>query len=161
MADRLDIQNVLGQMRAIREQMQTNQPGAPTGNVNGPSQPGQVNGSSFAQQIQQARESVQSTDPSRQTQDIQSPNGVADVRNTPPNQDVPSFGDMFESAFNTVNENQQAANELATRYEMGDPKVDLPEVMIALQKSSVSFQAMTQVRNKMVEAYKEIMNMPI
>jgi len=39
--------------------------------------------------------------------------------------------------------------------------VDLPEVMIALQKSSVSFQAMTQVRNKMIEAYKEIINMPL
>lgn len=157
MADRLDIQNVLGQMRNIREQMQTNPTVASGGNVTG-----QVNGpSSFSQQIQQAREQVQSTDPARATEAVQNPNNVDDVQNTPPNQEVPSFGDMFESAFNTVNETQQAASELASRYEMGDPKVDLPEVMIALQKSSVSFQAMTQVRNKMVEAYKDIMNMPI
>jgi flagellar hook-basal body complex protein FliE len=60
-----------------------------------------------------------------------------------------------------VNGNQSAAKDMVTRYEMGDPKVDLPEVMIALQKSSVSFQAMTQVRNKMIEAYKEIINMPL
>ena len=73
----------------------------------------------------------------------------------------PSFGEMFKSAVDTVNSNQQAASDLAQRYELGDPKVDLPEVMIALQKSSVSFQAMTQVRNKMVEAYKEIMNMTL
>lgn len=161
MADRLDIQNVLGQMRAIREQMQTNQAVAPTGNATNPGQANPVNGANFAQQIQQARESIQSTDPTPQTQDVASANRAADAQMTPPSQEVPSFGDMFESAFQTVNENQQAASELASRYEMGDPKVDLPEVMIALQKSSVSFQAMTQVRNKMVEAYKEIMNMPI
>lgn len=74
---------------------------------------------------------------------------------------VPNFQVMFKNAIDSVNQKQQSANELATRFEMGDPNVDLPEVMIALQKSSVSFQAMTQVRNKLVEAYKEIMNMPV
>jgi flagellar hook-basal body complex protein FliE len=39
--------------------------------------------------------------------------------------------------------------------------VNLPEVMIALQKASLSFQAMTEVRNKLVNAYQDIMNMPI
>ncbi len=151
MADRLDIQNVLGQMRAIREQMQTAQPTAP----------GTTQGPSFAQQIQQAREQAQPTSQTQSPQGIQAPGGINELNNVQQTQDVPSFGDMFESAFNTVNENQKVANELATRYEMGDPKVDLPEVMIALQKSSVSFQAMTQVRNKMVDAYKDIMNMPI
>lgn len=148
MADRMDIQNVLGQMRAIREQMQQSQPAAPS-NPNGPS---------FAQQMQQVREVA---NPAERAQSMQGPSGINELSSTPPSEDVPSFGDMFKSAVDTVNENQQAAGGLATRYEQGDPTVDLPEVMIALQKSSVSFQAMTQVRNKMVEAYKDIMNMPI
>ena len=68
---------------------------------------------------------------------------------------------MFKNAIDTVNTHQKTSAELATRFEQGDPSVDLPEVMIAMQKSSVSFQAMTQVRNKLVEAYKEVMNMPV
>lgn len=144
---RLDIQNVLGQMRSIREQMNP-----PANNANRPEGPG------FASQLQQAREQA---NPAGQVQDSLAPQGINATQSTPPGEDVPSFGDMFKSAINTVNDNQQAASGIATRYEMGDPSVDLPEVMIALQKSSVSFQAMTEVRNKMVEAYKEIMNMPI
>ncbi|MHA7878426.1 MAG: flagellar hook-basal body complex protein FliE [Saccharospirillum sp.] len=148
MTDRMDIQNVLGQMRAIREQMQTNP--AATERPSGPS--------AFAQQIQQAREAVQ---PSSQTPGVGGSAGLAEGQSVAPTGDVPAFSEMFRSAIDTVAENQSAASNLATRYEMGDPAVDLPEVMIALQKSSVSFQAMTQVRNKMVEAYQEIMRMPI
>ncbi len=44
---------------------------------------------------------------------------------------------------------------------MGDQDVSLAEVMIASQKASVSFQAMLQVRNKLVDAYKDVMNMPM
>lgn len=148
MTDRMDIQNVLGQMRAIREQMQPNQ--VQSDRQTGPS--------AFAQQIQQAREQVQ---PERQSPAVGSVSGPGEAQSVTQTGEVPSFGDMFQSAIDTVNGNQQTASNLATRYEMGDPAVDLPEVMIALQKSSVSFQAMTQVRNKMVEAYKDIMNMPI
>jgi flagellar hook-basal body complex protein FliE len=50
---------------------------------------------------------------------------------------------------------------MATRFEMGDPKVDLSQVMISQQKANISFQAVSQVRNKLVSAYQEIMNMPI
>lgn len=148
MTDRMDIQNVLGQMRAIREQMQPTQ-------VQSDRQAGP---SAFAQQVQQAREQVQ---PGREAAGVGPVGGLGEAQSVTSAGEVPSFGDMFKSAIDTVNDNQQAANNLATRYELGDPAVDLPEVMIALQKSSVSFQAMTQVRNKMVEAYKDIMNMPI
>ena len=74
---------------------------------------------------------------------------------------APNFQDMFKNAIDTVNANQKASGDLQKRFEQGDPSVDLPEVMIAMQKSSVSFQAMTQVRNKLVEAYKDVMNMPV
>ena len=74
---------------------------------------------------------------------------------------APNFQDMFKNAIDTVNANQKTSGDLQKRFEQGDPSVDLPEVMIAMQKSSVSFQAMTQVRNKLVEAYKDVMNMPV
>lgn len=151
MADRADIQNVLGQMRSIREQMQAPQP---------PSQQ-QLQGPSFEAQMQQVRNQAGPVEPRADLPQQQSPSGINELDGMPPTGDVPSFGEMFKSAVDTVNDTQMAASEIATRYEQGDPEVDLPEVMIALQKSSVSFQAMTQVRNKMVEAYKEIMNMPI
>jgi flagellar hook-basal body complex protein FliE len=44
---------------------------------------------------------------------------------------------------------------------MGDPNVSLSEVMIASQKSSLAFSAMVEVRNKFLEAYKEVMSMPV
>ena len=59
------------------------------------------------------------------------------------------------------NENQQSAAALAEAFERGAEDVTLAEVMIAMQKASLSFQAMTEVRNRLVSAYQEIMNMPI
>jgi flagellar hook-basal body complex protein FliE len=73
----------------------------------------------------------------------------------------PSLGEMMGNAINQVNATQQHAGSMSTRYTQGDPNIDLPEVMVAMQKSSVSFQAMSQVRNKLLEAYKDIMNMPV
>jgi len=71
------------------------------------------------------------------------------------------FGDLLKRAIDTVNNHQMEAKRLATAYEQGDPSVDLPQVMIQAQKASVSFQAMTQVRNRLVSAYEDIMNMSI
>lgn len=71
------------------------------------------------------------------------------------------FAAMLKNAVDNVNSLQQEASEMAKAYERGDENVDLPQVMIGLQKSSVSFEAMTQVRNKLVDAYEKIMNMPI
>ena len=48
-----------------------------------------------------------------------------------------------------------------SQFEKGDPDVSLAEVMVALEKASVSFQAMTQVRNELLSAYQEVMNMPV
>ena len=74
---------------------------------------------------------------------------------------APSFSDMLGPAVNKVSETQQAAGQLATAFEMGQSGVDLTDVMIASQKASVSFQALTQVRNKLVQAYQDIMQMPV
>ncbi|WP_100639430.1 flagellar hook-basal body complex protein FliE [Marinobacter salexigens] len=76
-------------------------------------------------------------------------------------QETSSFGNMLSKAVNNVNEVQQDASALRTAYDMGDPNVDITRVMIAAQKSTVSFEALTQVRNRVVRAYEDIMNMPI
>ncbi|CCQ09731.1 Flagellar hook-basal body complex protein FliE [Pseudoalteromonas luteoviolacea B = ATCC 29581] len=71
------------------------------------------------------------------------------------------FGDLLADAINTVNGLQKEAKSKVTAMEMGDRNVSLAEVMIASQKSSVAFEATVQVRNKLVESYKEIMSMPV
>lgn len=71
------------------------------------------------------------------------------------------FASLFKTAIDKVNDVQQQAGNLAQAFEAGDPKIELNEVMVGLQKASLSFQAMTQVRNKLVTAYQEIMSMPI
>lgn len=72
-----------------------------------------------------------------------------------------SFGDMLKQSIDQVNETQKTASELKTNFELGTGDADLAQVMVAAQKSSLSFQAMVQVRNKLVEAYKDVMNMPV
>ena len=71
------------------------------------------------------------------------------------------FADMMQKAIDQVNQSQTKAAELGKALEMGDPNVDLAEVMIAMQKSSVSFRALTEVRNKLLTAYQDVMNMPV
>lgn len=118
MSDRMDINNVLSQIRDIRSQMQ---------------QPVKV-------------------------QPELSPNQLNPVQQNKP---VPAFTDMLQQAVDQVNSLQQNSSALAKAYQAGDPQVDLTEVMIASQKSSVGFQAMLQVRNRVVKAYEDIMKMPV
>jgi flagellar hook-basal body complex protein FliE len=74
---------------------------------------------------------------------------------------APDFLALVKNAVNSVNESQQTAAKLTEAFELGDPRVDLASVMLSMQKANLSFQAMTQVRNKLVMAYQEIMNMQV
>ncbi len=71
------------------------------------------------------------------------------------------FSQMVSGALESVSKTQAAAGKAATAFEQGDPEVTLPQVMIALEKASVSFEGVKQVRNRLVAAYQEIMNMPV
>ncbi|MCF7966989.1 MAG: flagellar hook-basal body complex protein FliE [Methylobacter tundripaludum] len=71
------------------------------------------------------------------------------------------FAAMLKQSIGAVNDTQQTAGKMAEAFEQGDTNVSLAEVMVASQKASVSFQAMLQVRNKLVEAYQDVMNMPM
>lgn len=75
--------------------------------------------------------------------------------------DKPDFSNLLKQSIDSVNDTQMTAAKMSTAFEKGDPDVSLAEVMVALEKASVSFQAMTQVRNKLLSAYQEVMNMPV
>lgn len=75
--------------------------------------------------------------------------------------DQASFSGLMRNAVEQVNRTQQRAAALSEAFEKGDKGVDPVEVMVSLQKANISFQAATQVRNKLVSAYQEIMNMPV
>jgi flagellar hook-basal body complex protein FliE len=86
---------------------------------------------------------------------------VADRRPETVTHETGGFAELLQSSLDAVNRAQGTATEMAAALERGDKSVTLPEVMIALQKASLSFQAMTEVRNRLVNAYQEVMNMPI
>lgn len=71
------------------------------------------------------------------------------------------FASLLKQSINSVNTQQTTASAMSTAFETGESDVSLAEVMVAMQKASVSFQAMVQVRNKLVDAYKDVMNMPM
>ena len=72
-----------------------------------------------------------------------------------------SFANVLKQGLDKVNATQNQAADLATRFDRGDPGVELSTVMIESQKASVAFRATVEVRNRLVSAYQEIMNMPI
>jgi len=69
------------------------------------------------------------------------------------------FSALLKRGIDQVNQSQQTATDLATQFERGTPGVDLPQVMIEMQKASVSFRAAVEVRNRLVSVYQDIMNM--
>ncbi|WP_020209465.1 flagellar hook-basal body complex protein FliE [Gilvimarinus chinensis] len=121
MSNRVDINNLLSEMRSLKAQTQAFQKPQALNDISKANQPDKVN----------------------------------------PGREVPGFGEVMAQAVNKVNDVQQSANAMAEAYQRGEPNVDITDVMVASQKASVSFEAAVQVRNKLVEAYRDIMNMPI
>ena len=76
-------------------------------------------------------------------------------------QTVGEFKQLLTDAFENVNFLQNKAGELSSRFDVGDRSITLSDVMIASQKSSLSFEATLQIRNRIVEAYQSIMQMQI
>ncbi len=71
------------------------------------------------------------------------------------------FADALKASLDQVNSAQQKSTQLGERFALGDDKVNLSDVMISMQKASIGFQATIQVRNKLVAAYQDIMNMQV
>ncbi len=71
------------------------------------------------------------------------------------------FGEMLKSTLDSVNEAQMHAGDMTKAFSAGEGSATLAEVMISGQKANLSFRAVTEVRNKLVTAYQDIMNMPV
>lgn len=72
-----------------------------------------------------------------------------------------NFSEVLKTSLDNVNDNQLKASQMAEAFEKGDENTDLTQVMIQMQKARISFEALTQVRNRLISAYHEIMNMQI
>lgn len=72
-----------------------------------------------------------------------------------------SFSSLLSASINQVNASQQSAEAMAKNFAAGTSNTNLHEVMAELQKANLSFQTMVQVRNKLVTAYQDIMNMQV
>ena len=70
------------------------------------------------------------------------------------------FGDLVRQTVDKVNANQMQASKISSAYERGEG-VPLTDVVLSMQKSSLSFEATLQVRNKVLKAYEDILNMPV
>lgn len=79
----------------------------------------------------------------------------------PQDRSTVSFSAVLKSGLDQVNAAQQTARAAATAFEQGKPGADLAQTMLEMQKASISFRAAVEVRNKLVSAYQEIMNMPV
>ncbi|AFJ03480.1 Flagellar hook-basal body complex protein FliE [Methylophaga frappieri] len=109
---------------------------------------------------------INAIDPNQLLTQLRAMQAQASPEQVRPQQDsAPSerldFGDVMKQAVNQVNSLQQSSSALKTGFEMGDPGIELSDVMIASEKAGVAFEATVQVRNKLIEAYQEVMRMSI
>jgi flagellar hook-basal body complex protein FliE len=71
------------------------------------------------------------------------------------------FAALMSKGIDQVNQTQLQAGRLSDAFQRGEPGVELSQVMVEAQKANVSFRALTEVRNRLVSAYQEIMNMQV
>jgi flagellar hook-basal body complex protein FliE len=69
------------------------------------------------------------------------------------------FATLLRQGVAQVNQSEQHATQLADAFTRGTPGVELPQVMVQMEKASVSLKALTEVRNRLISAYQDIMNM--
>lgn len=137
-----------------------------------------LSGASMVQALSQMQKQMQSLqvstpDPAKAQEEMLYSAGLSVQGTTPAVQDngliegptandsVGEFAAMLSRAFENVNILQNESSSMQSRFDVGDRSVSLADVMLASQKSSISFEATLQVRNKMVDAYKTIMQMQI
>ena len=71
------------------------------------------------------------------------------------------FSELMSQSINQVNDAMQNSKAVTASFESGDPSVSLADVMITAQKASLQFSGMTEVRNELLTAYKDVINMPV
>lgn len=92
--------------------------------------------------------------------DVARSNAIGGLAGVQPASTV-SFTDTLQGALADVNRAQQVSGALAAAFERGDSGADLAKVMVASQQSQLAFRATVEVRNRLVQAYQDVMNMPL
>ncbi len=80
---------------------------------------------------------------------------------TPSSTQPADFAGLLKDSVDHIATMQNQATALAEGYEAGDKNIDLTKVMLEVQKAGLAFRAMTEVRNKLVDAYTQVMNMSV
>lgn len=96
-----------------------------------------------------------------QSMAMQSKLNISEQTSLAPNSSSEKFADLLGNALDKVNGMQLESKNMQVAFEMGDKNLSLADVMVAKEKSGIAFEATLQVRNKVLEAYKQIMNMPV
>jgi flagellar hook-basal body complex protein FliE len=79
----------------------------------------------------------------------------------PPAAQPSDFASLMKTTVDRIETMKNQATALANAYEAGDKSVDITRVMLEVQKAGLAFRAMTEVRNKLVDAYTQVMNMSV
>ena len=72
-----------------------------------------------------------------------------------------AFASILRQGLDQVSQTEQRANQLSDAFARGTPGVELPQVMLEVSKASVSLRAVSEVRNRLISAYQDIMNMQL
>lgn len=88
-------------------------------------------------------------------------NAAARPASTTATDATPAFGRVMEAALDRVSLSQSQAGDLQNKFQLGDANTDLASVMLATSRAQVEFKGLVEVRNRMVRAYQDIMNMPL
>ncbi len=75
--------------------------------------------------------------------------------------DGAGFGDLLRHSIDRVNELQQQSRSAKEAFQAGVGEMSLAEVMLASEKAGIAFQAVLQVRNKVIRAYQDVISMPL
>src|ERR1700753_4094425 len=87
--------------------------------------------------------------------------GAAQPSQTQQTSGPSEFANILRKGLDAVNDSQTKADQMTDAFARGTPGVELPQVMLATAKAGVSFHALNEVRNRMVSAYQDIMNMQL
>ena len=85
--------------------------------------------------------------------------GTAQAPQTQQTAGPSAFANILRQGLDAVNQNQVNASQMTDAFARGTPGVELPQVMLEVSKAGVSFKALSEVRNRLVSAYQDIMNM--
>jgi flagellar hook-basal body complex protein FliE len=157
------IADMLAQIRAYQTQVQSK--------VAQPPVPASLSGPTMGQMIESATQSMFNTAAAKSASPTiapvtRAPEGYVDPNSTAgpslplPEVRKPSFGEVVRNSIESVNDLQMRSSAQRTAYEKGED-IPLTDVVLGMQKASLAFEATLQIRNKVLKAYEDVLNMPV